>query len=173
MNDTGVSLGPLERIDGRWVVGESRKPGGTWLEFRAEGLYQHARDSEGQLIPWSRIMILGRCTIGAKYPRDSYGVKALLDALPGPWRGHGRGYLHMTLRHPYEDWQAPFNLHPRWYSPTELELFQELLAQTNAAGETHRLGDADWLSRTVEGLAGQRPWTAWKIRDAVKEARGA
>ncbi|MFH8789307.1 hypothetical protein [Streptomyces roseoverticillatus] len=172
MSDTGVSLGPLERIDGRWVVGESRKPGGTWLEFRTEGLYQHARDSEGQLIPWSRIMILGRCTVGARYPRGSHSVKALLDVLPGPWRGHGRGYLHMTLRHPYEDWLAPFSLHPRWYSPTEFELFQELLGQTDGAGEIHRLGDADWLGRVVEQLAPQRPWTAWKIHDAVNEARG-
>ncbi|MEV5378411.1 hypothetical protein AB0L26_20930 [Streptomyces nondiastaticus] len=173
MDDAGASLGPLERIDGRWLMGDSRRPGGTWLEFRAEGLYQHARGSEGRLIPWSRIMILGRCTLGAKYPKGSYGAKALLDVLPGPWRGHGHGYLHMTLRHPYEDWQAPFDLHPRRYRPTELVLLEELLAQTNDAGEAHRLGDADRLSLTIERLGEQRPWAARKIRDAVKEARGA
>ncbi|MGW2599903.1 hypothetical protein [Streptomyces klenkii] len=168
-----MSLGPLERVDGRWVVGESRKPGGTWLEFRPDGLYQHARDSEGDLIPWSRVMLLGHCTVGAKYPRDTYGLKALLDVLPGPWRGHGRGYLHLTLRHPYKDWAAPFLLHPRWYRPTELVLLQELLEQTGGAGETHRLGDAEWLSRVVERLEGQRPRSARKIRELVGEARGA
>ncbi|WKU48967.1 hypothetical protein Q3V23_35595 [Streptomyces sp. VNUA116] len=71
------------------------------------------------------------------------------------------------------DWRAPFDLHPRRYRPTELVLLEELLAQTNDAGEAHRLGDANRLSRTIERLGEQRPWAARKVRDAVKEARGA
>ncbi|MFF8649326.1 hypothetical protein ACF06D_13960 [Streptomyces griseoluteus] len=171
MSDRGESLGPLERVDGRWTVGDFRRPGGAWLRFGADGLHSYAQDSEGQMIPWSRIMLVPRFTLGAKYPKGSYGVRALLGGLPGPWRGRGRGYLHMTLRHPYEDWVAPFDRHPHWYHPTELVLFGELLTQTANAGEANRFGDADWLGRAVELLARQRPRTAHEIHEAVAETR--
>ncbi|WP_234366288.1 hypothetical protein [Streptomyces albireticuli] len=170
MTDLSASLGPLERVDSRWVVGDCR-PGGTWVEFRADGLYQHARNSEGELIPWSRVMLATRVTLGAKYPRDSYGGWALLDGLPGPWRGRGRGYLHLTLRHPYEDRLAAFDRHPRRYRSIEFLLLEELLTQAADAGEAHRLGDPDWLGRAVERLARQRPKTIRGIRQAVTEAR--
>ncbi|WP_281179470.1 hypothetical protein [Streptomyces megasporus] len=32
-----TSLGPLELVDGRWVVGDARRPDGSWVEFRPEG----------------------------------------------------------------------------------------------------------------------------------------
>jgi len=173
MSDTSVTLGPLEQVDGRWTVGDSRRPGGAWLEFRADGLYPHARDSVGQVIPWSRIMLVTRCTLGAKYPKGSYGLMALLGGLPGPWKGRGRGYLHMTLRHPYEDWLAPFDRHPHWYDLTDLALFEALLTQTTNAREAQKFGDADWLNRAVERLARQqpRPRTAHQIQEAVTQTR--
>ncbi|MEU0968600.1 hypothetical protein ABZ357_25420 [Streptomyces sp. NPDC005917] len=173
MGGISGSLGPLERVDSRWAVGDYRRAGGTWLEFRTDGLYQHAPHSEGQLIPWPRIVTVTRFTLGAKYPKGSYGVLALLGGLPGPWKGRGRGYLHMTLRHPYEDWVAPFDRHPHWYNLTELVLFEALLTQTADAGEAHRFGDADWLGRAVDQLARQRARTARGIRQAVTEARQA
>ncbi|MFE5736241.1 hypothetical protein [Streptomyces celluloflavus] len=164
MSNASVSLGPLGRADGRWTVGDHRKPGGTWLECGADGLYQHAWDSEGQLIPWARIMLAG-FTLGAKYPKGIYGVRALF--------GGGRGYLHLTLRHPYEDRIVPFDCHPHRYRVTEVVWCEALLTQTIAAGEAHRFGDADWLGRAVEGLVRQRPRTARQIRQAVAEAREA
>ncbi|MGW1132851.1 hypothetical protein [Streptomyces griseoluteus] len=171
MSDRGESLGPLERVDGRWTVGDFRRPGGAWLRFGAEGLHSYAHNAEGRMIPWSRIMLLTRFTLGAKYPKGSYGVRALLGGLPGPWRGRGRGYLHMTLRHPYEDWVAPFDRHRHWYNLTELVVFGELLTRTAEAGEAHRFGDADWLGRAVELLATRRPRTARQIHEAVAETR--
>ena len=89
--DMTTSLGPLELLDGCWVVGDTGK--GHWVEFRRDGLYQHEPDSE-QLIPWPRIMLGMDLTLGSKYPgRGSYGVGGLLGGLPGPWRGRGSGYL--------------------------------------------------------------------------------
>ncbi|MFF9077887.1 hypothetical protein ACF1FX_35395 [Streptomyces sp. NPDC014646] len=122
MSDVGLSLGPLERVNDRWVVGDSRRPGGTWLEFRSGGLYQHEPNSEGKLIPWQRITLVTQFTLGAKYPKYSYSPMALLGGLPGPWKGRGPGYLHMTLRHPYENEVVRFDRHPHWYNPTELVL---------------------------------------------------
>ncbi|WP_234390225.1 hypothetical protein [Streptomyces sp. MMG1533] len=172
MTDTSASLGPLNLFDGRWVVGDVRRPDGYWVEFRADGLYQHARDSEGQVIPWPRIMLGIGFTLGGKYPsRGSYSMWGMLGGLPGPWKGRFGGYLHMTLRHPYEDWVARFDRHPRWYPGAQLVLFEELLRQTGVADELHLLGDRVWLGSVVAQLAPRRPWTQRSLRDAVKRAR--
>ncbi|MFH8405901.1 hypothetical protein ACH4FX_14150 [Streptomyces sp. NPDC018019] len=48
--EASASLGPLERIDGHWVVGDCFRPGGLWLEFRADGMYQHARTPADELL---------------------------------------------------------------------------------------------------------------------------
>ncbi|MFJ6560720.1 hypothetical protein ACIQMV_12685 [Streptomyces sp. NPDC091412] len=170
--DRSTSLGPLELTDGRWVVGDPSGPKGYWVELRADGLYQHEPDSEGQLIPWPRVMLGMLFTLGAKYPaRGNYSPMGMLGGLPGPWRGRGSGYLHMTLRHPYEDWVARFDRHPRFYGGTELVLFEELLRQTVQAGEAHLFGDPAWLGSVTGQLALQRPWSARAIREAVAEAR--
>ncbi|GAA1139620.1 hypothetical protein F4556_006910 [Kitasatospora gansuensis] len=170
MSTTHTSLGPLVQVDGRWLVGDHQRPGGVWLEFRTDGLCLHTADAEEQVTPWARIMDLNRFTLGGRYPRGSYGMLALLGGWRGPWQGRGRGYLHMTLRHPYEDWLAPFDRHPRPYGFTELALFEALLLRTGSSGEVHRLGDGEWLGRAVRLLAGQRPRTARGIRDAVTAA---
>ncbi|WP_343235266.1 hypothetical protein [Streptomyces sp. SID10853] len=177
MSDINASLGPLERVNDRWIVGDYLRPGSVWLEFGADGLYQHAGregragKTEEQVIPWSRVMLIG-FTLGGKHPpKGSYGVRALLGGLPGPWRGHGRGYLHLTLRHPYENGLVTFDRHPRWYDLTDLSWFQELLRQTAGEGEAHRFADAEWLGRAVGALAGQRIRSARGMRDAVAAAR--
>lgn len=167
MKGTGVSLGPLERDGGRWRVGNDRGRYGYWVEFREDGLYQYAprRGGSGNraggeapdVVPWSRIMSFGQFTLGAKYPRGNFGLRGWLGGLRGPWLGSGPGYLHMTLRHPYEDWLARFDRHPRPYSGCQLFLFQELLRQTVRLGQAHRLGDPEWLDRVVTRLAPLRP----------------
>ncbi|UXY32595.1 hypothetical protein [Streptomyces sp. HUAS TT20] len=168
-----AALGPLERVDGSWVVGEIRGPAGRWVEFRPDGLHQHAPDSEAELIPWSRIMLGIRLTVGQKYPDRPMASINVFAGLPGPWRRRSGGCLHMTLRHPYEDWTARFDRHDRWYNLTEVTLLGELLSQTVAAGEAHLLGDADRLSRVVTRLALQRPRTNGAFHRAVTEAREA
>ncbi|MDQ0991016.1 hypothetical protein [Streptomyces sp. V3I7] len=172
MTETIASLGPLHLLDGRWVVGDVRRPDGCWVEFREDGLYEHERGGEGQLIPWGRIMLAPHITLGAKYPDNPhYGLLGLLGGLPGPWRGRGGGYLHLTLRHPYEDWLARFDRHPHRYPLVELLLLEELLRQTAAAREAHLLGDPEWLGAVVGRLAPQRPWAAGAIRAVVSGAR--
>ncbi|MFJ9522468.1 hypothetical protein ACIRPK_29990 [Kitasatospora sp. NPDC101801] len=170
MSTAHTSLGPLTRVDDRWLVGDHQRAGGMWLEFRAEGLCVHQTDSTELVTPWARIMDLNRFTLGAKYPRGSYGALAVLGGWPGPWNGRGRGHLHLTLRHPYEDWLASFDRHPRPYSFVEVTLFDALLRRTAEDGGIHRLGDREWLGRAVQLLAEQRPMSAGRIRDAVTEA---
>ncbi|MFF5548885.1 hypothetical protein [Streptomyces olivaceoviridis] len=169
MTDTSTSLGPLELLHGRWVVGDAGKP--HWVEFRRDGLYQQEPHAEGQLVPWSRIMLGMHLTMGSKYPaKGSNGFGGLLGGLPGPWRGRGSGYLHMTLRHPYENWIARFDRHPRHYPGAHLVFLDLLTRQVIDAGQAHLLGDPEWLGRVVARLAPQRP-RGWRgMREAVTRA---
>ncbi|MFE1752845.1 hypothetical protein [Streptomyces anandii] len=180
--ETRTSLGPLELADGRWAVGDIGRPKGRWVEFRPDGLFQHepekraGREEEtgGPLIPWSRIMTGMNLTMGAKYPaRGSHGFGGLLGGLPGPWRGRGGGYLHMTLRHPYENWVVRFDRHPRHYRGMELVLLQELLTQVVQTDRARLLGDPEWLGRVVARLAPQRPRGLRAVERAVTAALAA
>ncbi|MEU3858316.1 hypothetical protein AB0F03_13250 [Streptomyces sp. NPDC028722] len=172
MGDTSTTLGPLELCDGRWVVGDTGKA--HWLEFRTDGLYQHEPDSEGELIPWARIMLGMNLTMGGEFPaRGSNGFGGILGGLPGPWRGRGSGYLHMTLRHPYENRIARFDRHPRPYPGSHLVFLQTLTTRAIDAGQAHLLGDPEWLGRVVARLAPQRP-RGWRgMREAVTRAMEA
>ncbi|MFE3651987.1 hypothetical protein [Streptomyces sp. NPDC059122] len=164
MSEIDAFLGPLGQVDGHWVVGNYPQPGRAWLVFREDGLYRRSRKGEEQVIPWSRFMMFNRLTVGAKYPSKSqYGVLA--------WFGGARGYLHVTLRHPYEDWVVSFDGHPRRYTFTDMVLFEALLASTINEREAHKLGDGDWLGRAVEHLTRERPRTTRRIRKVVNEAR--
>ncbi|MFB0616222.1 hypothetical protein [Streptomyces sp. AGS-58] len=172
MGDARTTLGPLELCDGRWVVGDPGKR--HWLEFRTDGLYQHEPGSEGQLIPWPRIMLGMNLTMGSEFPaRGSNGFGGILGGLPGPWRGHGSGYLHMTLRHPYENRIVRFDRHPRPYPGSHLVFLQTLTTRVIDTGQTHLLGDPEWLGRVVARLAPQRP-RGWRgMREAVARAMEA
>ncbi|WKK25749.1 hypothetical protein QZH56_09225 [Streptomyces olivoreticuli] len=174
MSGVGITLGPLELIDGRCVVGDSRRPDGSWVEFRAEGLYRHAPGSEGELVPWSRIMLGMRVIVGRGHPAKggNFTMPGLLGGLPG-FKGRGGGHLDMTLRHPYEDWSARFDRHTHGYRLFDVTLLEELLRQTVAAGEAHRLADADWLGRVVVRLTAPRSWVRTKLADVVEQARQA
>lgn len=173
---TGIhaSLGPLERVDGRWGVGDAVRPGRTWVEFREDGLYRHTGAPEGELVPWPRIMLGVGVTIGRGYPSKGgdFTILGLLAGVRG-FRGRGTGHLDMTLRHPYEDQRLDFHRHPRWYRLLEVSLLQELLGQTVAAKEAPRLADTEWLDRVVERLASTSTWTAGSIRQTVRTAREA
>ncbi|MFG2410551.1 hypothetical protein [Streptomyces goshikiensis] len=172
MVDTRTALGPLERAGDVWVVGDSGRSGGSWLEFRAEGLYRQASDGDGELIPWSRIMLGISVYVGRGHPRTGqYTLAGMLGNLPGPFRGRGGGHLDMTLRHPYEDRKLTFDRHARAYPLLDTFLLEELLSQVVAADETPRLGDPDWLTRAVGRLAQLSPrMTRRRLSAAVEEA---
>ncbi|MFJ2770696.1 hypothetical protein [Streptomyces sp. NPDC087300] len=173
--NTPLLLGPLELTDGRCGVGDSRRPGGSWVEFRPEGLYRHAparKPSEAdELIPWPRIMLGISVYVGRGYPSKggNFTIPGLLGGLPG-LRGRGGGHLDMTLRHPYEDHSLGYDRHPHAYPVMDVAFLEQLLTRTVAAGEAHRLGDAAWLERVVGRLTPVRTWSARGMRDAVAEA---
>jgi hypothetical protein len=172
MVETRTALGPLERAGDVWVVGDSGRSGGSWLEFRAEGLYRQAPDGDGESIPWSRIMLGISVCIGRGQPRTGqYTLAGMLGNLPGPFRGRGGGHLDMTLRHPYEDRKLTFGRHARAYPLLDTFLLEELLSQVVAADEAHRLGDPAWLTRVVGRLAPPSPrMTRRRLSEAVEEA---
>ncbi|NUP42719.1 MAG: hypothetical protein HOY76_38275 [Streptomyces sp.] len=154
MDLVSESLGPLERVDGRWVLGDARRPGRARVEFRPDGLHAIARDSAAEVVPWSRIMLGFRITLGGRYPnRGAYTQMGVLGGLPGPFKGRGGGYLHMTVRHPYEDQQLFFDRHPRWYRTKDILVLQSALTRLVEDGEVHRLGDADWTARMIAHLS--------------------
>jgi|UniRef100_A0AAU3IC62 hypothetical protein len=172
MGDAHMALGPLELVNGRWVVGDSLRPGGSWLEFRTEGLCWQGRLGGGELIPWSRIMLGVRVYIGRGYPNHGqYSLLGMLGNLSGPFKGRGGGHIDVTLRHPYEDRKLTFDRHAHPYHLLDTFLLEELLSQVVAAGEAHRLGDPDWLGHVLGRMALLTPWlTRRKLGEAVEEA---
>ncbi|MFI5534031.1 hypothetical protein ACIA8O_36380 [Kitasatospora sp. NPDC051853] len=154
--------GPLELVDGRWVLGDAQRPGGRWVGFEPDGLVHHAEGTQGELIPWSRIMPgvglqIGHGTKGSGYWGD-VGLTGLLGGLPGPFQGRGGGHLSMTLRHPYEYRKLTFDRHPTWYRTAHVLLLAELLTHAVSEGDAHRLGDAEWLTWAVGRLETVGSW---------------
>ncbi|MGW2718990.1 hypothetical protein [Streptomyces sp. NPDC001492] len=166
------SLGPLERVDGRWALGDARRPGRARVEFRPDGLHAIARDSGAEVFPWARVMPGFRITPGGRHPnRDVY---AQLGGLPGPFKGRGGGCLHMTVRHPYEDRQLFFDRHPRRYRTKDILTPQSVMTWLVEDGEVHRLGDAGWTARVVERLSTFDGWaTTGALRRAAARAVAA
>ncbi|MFI8201691.1 hypothetical protein [Streptomyces sp. NPDC085937] len=107
-----TQLGPLELVGGRWTIGEATRPDTHWVEIRQDGLHQHEPESEGRLVPWPRIMAGIWLTWGkhswTTNSRGTYTFKGMVAGRDGGW-------LHMTLRHPYEDHQLRFDQHARPY----------------------------------------------------------
>ncbi|MGA5730617.1 hypothetical protein ACPCI1_18500 [Streptomyces seoulensis] len=52
------------------------------MELRPEGLYSRARDGAEDVLPWSRIMLGMRLTLGGRYPGRT-GQLTLLEKLLG------------------------------------------------------------------------------------------
>ncbi len=169
MMEDGASLGPLELTGGRWGVGDAARPGTHWVEFRPDGLHQHEPDSGGRSIPWSRIMGGVRLTWG-KHPwntnnRGKYTLKGMVAERAGGW-------LHLTLRHPYEDQQLRFDLHERPYRAVDALRLESLLRQLVEEGKPQLLGDPEWVGRAVAHLTGgKNSWiTDRALRQATTEA---
>ncbi|MFI7399162.1 hypothetical protein ACIBW9_01485 [Streptomyces sp. NPDC049541] len=86
------SLGPLDRVDDRWALGDARRPGRARVELRPDGLHAIGRDSAAEVVPWPRVMPGCRITLGGRYPnRDVYTQLGILGGLPGPFTQVVRG----------------------------------------------------------------------------------
>ncbi|MDO0927618.1 hypothetical protein QQY24_20200 [Streptomyces sp. TG1A-8] len=173
MRDTTASLGPLQRNDGRWELGHSRRPGGgAWVEFREEGLTAHARDGAEEVLPWPRILLGIDVVVGKGSAKgENISPAGLLGGLPGPLSGHFGGRLLMTLRRPHENRAVYFDRHPRWYRVTDVHVLETFLRHLVATGDAHRLADPAWLDRVVTRLTGHRMLTSRRaVQRAVAEA---
>ncbi|MET7690284.1 hypothetical protein ABZT06_20255 [Streptomyces sp. NPDC005483] len=168
----GAFFGPLELVDGHWGIGDATRAGTHWVELRPDGLYQHEPDSGGRLIPWSRIMTGIWITWGkhswASSSRGRYTVKGMVA-------GRGGGWMHMTLRHPYEDHQLRFDQHARPYRAIDVLRLEYLLRHLIAEGKPQLLGDPEWVGHSVANLAGgKNRWiTTRELRRAAAEAVAA
>ncbi|MEU0285232.1 hypothetical protein [Streptomyces sp. NPDC006147] len=165
MEAHGTHLGPLELVGGRWAVGDATRPDTHWVEIRPDGLHQHEPDSEGRLVPWSRIMTGVWLTwgkhSGSTNSRGMYTFKGLVAERDGGW-------LHMTLRHPYENHQLRFDQHTRPYRAVDVLRLESLLRQLVDEGKLHLLGDPEWVGRAVACLSGGR--NSWLTQRALRRA---
>ncbi|MFJ9046615.1 hypothetical protein [Streptomyces sp. NPDC102347] len=165
MEAHGTHLGPLELVGGRWAVGDATRPDTHWVEIRPGGLHQHEPDSEGRLVPWSRIMTGVWLTwgkhSGSTNSRGMYTFKGLVAERDGGW-------LHMTLRHPYENHQLRFDQHTRPYRAVDVLRLESLLRQLVDEGKLHLLGDPEWVGRAVACLTGGR--NSWLTQRALRRA---
>ncbi|MFJ8085569.1 hypothetical protein ACIQ6Y_33945 [Streptomyces sp. NPDC096205] len=161
----GAFLGPLELCSGHWGVGDATRPDTHWVQFRPDGLYQHGPDSPGQLIGWSRLMTGIWITWGKhSWNTNTRGVYTLKGTVA---RRDG-GWLHMTLRHPYEAHQLRFDQHARPYRAVDVLRLEYLLRQLIDEGRPHLLGDPEWVGRAVTCLAGGS--NRWITRRALRRA---
>ncbi|MFH8934318.1 hypothetical protein [Streptomyces griseosporeus] len=172
MGADATHLGPLELVGGHWAVGDATRPDTHWVEFRPDGLHQHEPDSDGRLVPWSRIMTgiwltWGKHSWNTNH-RGTYTLKGMVAGRDGGW-------MHMTLRHPYEDHHLRFDQHARPYRAVDVLRLESLLRQLIDEGRPHLLGDPEWVGRAVAGLTGRRNsrLTQRALRRAATEAMAA
>ncbi|MBB5927241.1 hypothetical protein [Streptomyces echinatus] len=165
MVEDGASLGPLELTRGRWGIGDATRPDTHWVEFRPDGLHQREPDSEGRLIPWSGIMsgiwLTWGKTSGNTDSRGMYTLKGTVAGREGGW-------MHMTLRRPYEDCRLRFDRHARPYRAVDALRLEYLLRQLIDEGRPHLLGSPEWVGRAVAHLAGGK--NSWITQRALRQA---
>ncbi|MFD8376233.1 hypothetical protein ACFV2Z_36710 [Streptomyces sp. NPDC059688] len=172
MGEGRTHLGPLELTDGHWGVGDATRPGTHWVEFRPDGLHQHEPDSEGRSVPWSRIMT----GIGITWGKHSWNTSSRgIYTLRGAVASRDGGWMHMTLRHPYENDLLRFDQHVRPYRALDALRLEYLLRQLIDEGKPHLLGDPEWVGRAVAHLAGGKErWATYRaLRRVAAEALAA
>ncbi|MGI5337341.1 hypothetical protein ACQEVS_08065 [Streptomyces sp. CA-181903] len=165
-------LGPIERVGGRWIVGDTEWGKRPHLEFGAEGVLWHEPGKGGPEpvpsvppVPWGRFMSLH---LAATHTRlESSTTLAVLSG--GAFLGRRRCSLQGTLRHPYEPWTACYGHHARRYGTSELLLAQFLVSLAFKAGPARRLGDPRWMAEAVGRLAPLRVRKLSVARAAVAE----
>ncbi|MFJ6073897.1 hypothetical protein ACIQFU_24155 [Streptomyces sp. NPDC093065] len=163
MVEDGTSLGPLELAGGHWAVGDASRPGTHWVEFRPDGLHQHEPDSGGRSIPWSRVMTGIRLTWG----KHSWNTNTRgMYTLKGMVAGRDGGWMHLTLRHPYEDQQLRFDQHERPYRAVDALRLESLMRQLVDEGKLRLLGDPEWVDRAVAHLTGGK--NSWITNRALR-----
>lgn len=78
--------------------------------------------------------------------RGKYTLKGMVAERTGGW-------MHLTLRHPYEDLQLRFDQHERPYRAVDALRLEHLLRQLIDEEKLQLLGDPEWVGRAVAHLA--------------------
>ncbi|MFJ6565773.1 hypothetical protein ACIQMV_39330 [Streptomyces sp. NPDC091412] len=162
-------LGPLELVGDRWIIGDPKREGGSWLVLTAEGMTHHEPGSPEPLtvLPWSKFVELQIHTAyNAWHTTRTMGVLGFGRSLPtGPSSCSVRG----TLRHPYEHCSMNYTHHKRPYTASHVYAVEALFRRTSEARALHRLGDPEWLGAAVARLAPLSPWRAHSRNHPVRE----
>ncbi|WP_067824954.1 hypothetical protein [Actinomadura kijaniata] len=152
-------LGPLERVGDRWVIGDAKQAGGSYLVLAAEGM-EHREFGAPQpraVVPWSRFVNLRvKAAAWAWQTTRAAGVLDMLGGSSPPVGGPDACSVWAWLRHPYEDWSADYTHHGRRYTGSHIWLVEKLFEKTVEAKAAHRLGDPEWLGEAVARLAALR-----------------
>ncbi|WP_329490471.1 hypothetical protein OG618_28820 [Kitasatospora sp. NBC_01246] len=156
-------LGPLVRVDGRWILGDHRQR--AHLTFEPAGLVHRVVGREPHPVAWDRLMELGVAVTADRF--SSSRVGGLLSRTPGITT-HG-SCLRAMVRHPYDMWSAGFSHHRAFYPSREIVLLQSLLGLVVDRKRAELLGDDAWLTTAVRGLAAHRPAVRWRRPDGVAE----
>lgn len=133
-------LGPLELVDGRWVIGDPSGGKGSYLVLTAEGMEYYKPGTKGPevVVPWGRFVNLGVSATTRAW-MTTRGLGALSGE--GVTMGPDGCAVEAFLRHPYEDWTAFYTHHERTYTNPHVFLVDELFRKTVEAKAAHRLGD--------------------------------
>ncbi|WP_345940972.1 hypothetical protein [Streptomyces sp. E2N166] len=86
--------------------------------------------------------------------------------LKGMVAGREGGWMHLTLRHPYENHQLRFDQHARPYRAVDTLRLESLLRQLIDERKLHLLGDPEWVGRAVACLTGGK--NSWLTQRALR-----
>ncbi|MFI7102066.1 hypothetical protein ACIBK8_22220 [Streptomyces sp. NPDC050161] len=163
-------LGPLELVGDRWVIGDSKRAGGSFLVLAVEGMEHHESGAPEPraVVPWHRFVELNvTAAQWAWMATPAMGVLGAGSAMNV--LGRRACSVQAVVRHPYEDWSANYTHHKRPYEYFRIALVSELFRKTVEVKAAHRLGDPEWLGAAVARLALVRDRSRGSVARSVRE----
>ncbi|MFI0817177.1 hypothetical protein ACH4TX_11805 [Streptomyces sp. NPDC021098] len=165
-------LGPLELVGDRWIIGDPKREGGSYLVLTPEGMEHHEPGVPEPLstIPWARFMELHiRAAFKSWHATRTMGVLGVLGGSHHMDTGPSGCSVGGLVRRPYEPWSVNYTHHERPYTGNHVYLVKELFRKTSEARALHRLGDPEWLGAAVARLAPLSTRWALSLNRQVRE----
>lgn len=155
------SLGPLELVGDRWIIGDPKRDTGSCVVLTRDGMEHHERGTAEPVkaVPWARVVSVG--VTGASRTWHTTRTMGFLNAVGGSHMEAGRKACSVGayVRHPYEGWSVVYTHHERPYTYMHLHLLSELFRKVSEAKAVRLLGDPDWVATVVAKLAPTPKWT--------------